>query len=195
MGRAKSKRILNFRPFCKTFAPTCCKPNGTKTLLQDEIEALYLMDILNIYQEEAAKKMGVSRPTFTRILKSARVKLTSAIISGYSIKIEDTKTCYRLALCSNNQNNFSNTTPLDKQIFIYKIENNKAILEETLPNPANETDRPAHIFPNLFAQKNINIFISSKIKDGLKYALIAKGIEAKIVKTCSKEDLQQIIIH
>lgn len=192
MGRMKSKRMLHFKPFCKNFAPTCKKPNGIKTLHHDEIEALYLMDIVNMYQKEAAKKMEISRPTFTRILKNARIKVTSAIVSGYELKIEDIKTSFNLAICSNDKNNFSNTTPLDKQIFLYRVQKG-VVLKEILQNPANETDRPAHIFPKLFMQKNINVFVSSKINDGLKYALIAKGIESRVMKECSEEDFKGML--
>lgn len=193
MGRNKTKRILNFKPFCKEYGPKCRGSNGLKKLFHEEIEALYLMDILNMYQKDAALKMGVSRPTFTRIVKNARVKLTSAIISGYELKIEDLATCCNIAICSDKENIFINTTPLDKYIYIYKVDNKKTILKEILINPANQINRPAHIFPNLFIEKNINLFISSKIQEGLKYALISKGIESKIVSKFSKDELQNLL--
>jgi predicted DNA-binding protein (UPF0251 family) len=34
-------------------------------------------------------RLGVSRPTFTRIVKGAREKIANALVSGYKIEIED----------------------------------------------------------------------------------------------------------
>lgn len=54
----------------------------------DEIEAIRLCDAESLGQEEAAKKMNVSQPTFSRILGSARHKIAKAIIEGKAIRIE-----------------------------------------------------------------------------------------------------------
>jgi len=59
-----------------------------ETLKLEEIEALNLKDVENMDQETAAKKMGVSRSTFQRIIKSARYKLVKAITEGKALKIE-----------------------------------------------------------------------------------------------------------
>lgn len=58
------------------------------TLSVDEHEALRLGDFLGLEQEEAAKRMKVSRQTFGRILTSARKKIADAIINAKAIKIE-----------------------------------------------------------------------------------------------------------
>jgi len=56
-------------------------------LTVEELEALRLKDLEGLNQEEAAKKMGISQPTFNRILSSARKKVTDALVSGKSIRI------------------------------------------------------------------------------------------------------------
>jgi len=61
---------------------------GEITLERDELEALKLKDYDNLLQEEAAQKMGISQPTFQRILSSARQKVTLAIIEGKAIRVE-----------------------------------------------------------------------------------------------------------
>jgi len=43
-------------------------------LTKDEIETIRLADFEGLYQEDAAREMEVSRPTFSRILNSARKK-------------------------------------------------------------------------------------------------------------------------
>ncbi|MFA5074703.1 MAG: DUF134 domain-containing protein [Candidatus Babeliales bacterium] len=57
-------------------------------LLMDEFEAIKLYDVDNLSQMEAAKKMGVSQPTFARILDRAYKKIANAIVFGKAIKIE-----------------------------------------------------------------------------------------------------------
>ena len=46
----------------------------------DELEALRLADLEGLYQEAAAERMGVSRPTFARILARARTAVARALI-------------------------------------------------------------------------------------------------------------------
>jgi uncharacterized protein len=53
-----------------------------------EIEALRWKEIENLDQEAGAEKMNISRPTFQRILASARYKIADALIKGKAIRIE-----------------------------------------------------------------------------------------------------------
>jgi len=46
----------------------------------DELEALRLADLEGLYQEAAAERMGVSRPTFARILARARTAVARALV-------------------------------------------------------------------------------------------------------------------
>jgi predicted DNA-binding protein (UPF0251 family) len=65
-------------------------PNHTLEIVQlskDEMEAIRLADLQGLYQENAANKMEISRPTFGRILSSARAKIADALINGKSIEI------------------------------------------------------------------------------------------------------------
>jgi predicted DNA-binding protein (UPF0251 family) len=51
----------------------------------DELEAIRLADVEGLYQEEAARRMGVSRPTYARILNSARAKVGRALLEGKAL--------------------------------------------------------------------------------------------------------------
>ena len=53
----------------------------------DEVEAIRLADIEDLYQAEAALKMGVSRPTFGNIIASAHKKIAVAILNGKALRI------------------------------------------------------------------------------------------------------------
>lgn len=54
----------------------------------EELEAVRLKDLEGLEQEECAQKMQVSRPTFQRILISAREKITDSLVNGKKLKIE-----------------------------------------------------------------------------------------------------------
>jgi predicted DNA-binding protein (UPF0251 family) len=74
---------------------TYFKPAGVPLLYLDEVcltveevEAIRLKDLEDLEQGECAKHMNISRPTFHRILNSARQKLAAALLNGKSIRIE-----------------------------------------------------------------------------------------------------------
>ena len=52
MGRDKNKRNLIYKPVFKEFIPENKQFTGVTVLLDEEMEAIYLMDVLNLYQEE-----------------------------------------------------------------------------------------------------------------------------------------------
>ncbi|MEJ5327032.1 MAG: DUF134 domain-containing protein [Candidatus Bathyarchaeia archaeon] len=52
-----------------------------------EIEALRLVDLDGLSQEEAGEKMGVSRGTIWRLVQSARKKTAQALTEGRPLKI------------------------------------------------------------------------------------------------------------
>jgi predicted DNA-binding protein (UPF0251 family) len=58
------------------------------SLLFEEYEAIRLIDYENLNQEEAAERMEVSRPTFTRVYKKARQTIARALVEGKAIMIE-----------------------------------------------------------------------------------------------------------
>jgi len=189
MPRKKSERNLNFKPIVKSFVPENNIYTGISSLLHEEIEAIYLMDVLNLYQEDAAKKMQVSRPTFTRILKNARKKTGTALVSGYKINIEDTKDDCIIAFCSTDKNIFNEIDPLQKYILIYQIKDDKINLINTINNPVYSNKlKPASILPKVLMENSVNIFISSRIGEGLKSSLLSKGIKPIGIKQIDSLD-------
>jgi predicted DNA-binding protein (UPF0251 family) len=57
-------------------------------LTVEEVEAIRLKDVEGLEQEECAQSMQISRPTFHRVLESARKKLADALLNGKAIRIE-----------------------------------------------------------------------------------------------------------
>ncbi|OIQ98867.1 hypothetical protein GALL_191090 [mine drainage metagenome] len=56
-------------------------------LAADELESLRLADEQGLYRVEAARKMGVSRQTFDRILRRARQSVARALVNGHALRI------------------------------------------------------------------------------------------------------------
>ncbi len=88
------------RPFCNRRiagrpAASIFKPIGVPiarleevVMTLDEFEAIRLADLDGLYQENAAEKMRISRPTFSRIVDSAHRKIADALVHGKSLRIE-----------------------------------------------------------------------------------------------------------
>ncbi len=90
MVRPHCPRIVSGLPAKRYF-----KPIGVPrrelcevVLSVDEYEAIRLADGEGLYHEQAAALMNISRPTFGRILQSARRKIAEALVNGKAIRIE-----------------------------------------------------------------------------------------------------------
>ena len=57
----------------------------------DELEAIRLADFNGLYQEDAAKKMDISRQTFGNIINSAHKKIADVLLNAKALKIEGGK--------------------------------------------------------------------------------------------------------
>lgn len=190
MAREKIKRTLNFKPLVKAFGPVEQKGENTITLFHEEIEAIYLMDLLGLYQADAAKKMNVSRPTFSRIMKSAHEKVAMALVSGANLIIKDQKGDYRVAFCSSDKESYKTITPLQPFIIIYHINEGEVVSTEVMDNPVFKLrGKPGQILPGFLSEHNVNFFVSSGIGDGLKHALAAKGVSSVVKKKVEVEKL------
>jgi len=76
--------VVGFKPIGR---PVWETPSVTLGL--DGLEALRLADLEGLYQEAAAEQMGVSRPTFARILTRARAAVAEALVEGKVLVIGD----------------------------------------------------------------------------------------------------------
>jgi len=90
MVRPRLCRRVRFNPDIVYFKPRGIPLRNLKEviLFVDEYEAIRLKDLEELEQEECAKKMNISQPTFHRLILSARKKIADAIIKGKAIRIE-----------------------------------------------------------------------------------------------------------
>ncbi|NKN33682.1 DUF134 domain-containing protein [Marichromatium bheemlicum] len=89
-GRRRRVRRIGLDPGRICFKP--CGRQGstleTVVLRADEMEALRLCDLERLYQEESARRMGISRTTLSRTLAQARAKVTGALLVGQRLVIQ-----------------------------------------------------------------------------------------------------------
>lgn len=90
MARPTKWRRIENMPSIPFFVPSEKDVSGVprNVLKLEELEAIRLKDLDGLEQSECAEKMEVSRPTFQRILLSAREKIADSLIHGKIIHIE-----------------------------------------------------------------------------------------------------------
>lgn len=90
MSRPTKWRKIEQIPAVSLFVPSETE-TGTVSeniLKLEELEAIRLKDLEGLEQGECADRMEVSRPTFQRILLSAREKIADSLVNGKAIHIE-----------------------------------------------------------------------------------------------------------
>lgn len=97
MPRLQKKRRVCCLPTHDTFEPCHAANQGRIHLRVDEYEAVRLIDLEQLTQEECAEQMGISRTTVQGIYKNARRKIADALVNGKSLRITggDYEVCKR----------------------------------------------------------------------------------------------------
>lgn len=91
MGRPEKLRKVGCGPDGRAFKPVGRPVDELEVepLRLDELEALRLADLEGLYQETAATRMGVSRPTFARILARARAAVARALVEERMLVVSE----------------------------------------------------------------------------------------------------------
>lgn len=88
--RPRKCRIVRSSPLSRFYKPRgipMCELQVV-SLKDEEWEAIQLADYRGLAQSAAAENMGVSRPTFSRILSAARGAVAKALTEGAALKID-----------------------------------------------------------------------------------------------------------
>ena len=90
MPRPLKCRRVEFMPSVTYFKPAGIPMRVLEEVILslEEAEALRLKDLAGLEQSDGAESMNVSRPTFQRVLASARQKIADALLNGKAIRIE-----------------------------------------------------------------------------------------------------------
>lgn len=107
----------------------------------DEAEALRLADLGGLYQEAAARCMGVSRQTFGRIIETARRKVADAILNGKALRIDggeiiigQGEQIMKIAVPSRDgqvDEHFGHC----KEFLVFRVEGKNLVEEPAIPSP------------------------------------------------------------
>jgi len=190
-------RPLNERRLGAPIPPRVMKPAGIPAreleevrLGLDEAEALRLADLEGLYQEAAARSMGVSRQTFGRIVETARRKIADAVLNGKSLRIdgdtsfisEQGETIMKIAVPSRDglvDEHFGHC----KEFLVYRLENGALIDEKTIPSPQGcgcKTGISAEL-----ARAGVSHLVAGNMGEGAVRVLTSHGI--KVVRGASGE--------
>jgi predicted DNA-binding protein (UPF0251 family) len=90
MPRPQKCRRIGWEPGASSFKPAGVTGHALEqvTLSLDELEAVRLADLEELYQEQAAQRMEVSRQTFGNIVASAHRKLADCVVNGKILRIQ-----------------------------------------------------------------------------------------------------------
>ena len=88
-GRPRKTRFVQKAPDIKQFSPRgrIGRP-GHLELKMEEFESIRLTDHVGLKQCDAAKFMGISQQTFSRVLNNARRAIAKALVKGEIIRIK-----------------------------------------------------------------------------------------------------------
>ncbi len=87
MPRPKKLKIVHHLLESIHFRPLG-KDSGRIVLELEELEAIRLADYEGLYQEDAARQMGISRQTFGRLLSRAHRKVADALLNKKVLTVE-----------------------------------------------------------------------------------------------------------
>ncbi|MDD3980918.1 MAG: DUF134 domain-containing protein [Spirochaetia bacterium] len=148
----------------------------------DEAEALRLADLEGLYQEAAARSMGVSRQTFGRIVEIARRKVADAILNGKALKIEGGEinladqgdSIMKIAVPSRDglvDEHFGHC----KEFLVYRVEKDKLVEEQAIPSPADCGCKSG--IGAVLARSGITHLVGGHMGEGAFKVLQAQGIK------------------
>ena len=148
----------------------------------DELEALRLADLEGLYQDAAARAMGISRQTFGRIIASARKKTANALLNGKALRI--TGGNIRLKNAGEEVMKIAVPTVGDQidqhfghceKYSIFTIEENAIKAEETMAS--SQTCGCKSNAASTLAQSGVKILIAGGIGNGAVNVLASNGIK------------------
>jgi len=90
MPRPFKDKIVKNDPIATHFKPSFIEAEylNEVVITREEIEAIRLGDVEKMRQREAATAMGISQPTFYRLLNQCRKKMADALVNGKLIRVK-----------------------------------------------------------------------------------------------------------
>lgn len=200
------KRNYSVKPICFSYGPLTCKPKEVLSLSADELEAMVLADFKGLYQEECATQLGVSRPTFAKLIKRARKKMVEMVMFGKGLSLVEEKKNFTVVFPTNTRSTIHPYFLTAKQFAFAKIENGAIVSILYQENPIYRElmekqtiivdDSSAagmaagRIIPPLL--KGADILITQTIGEGIRRNIEGGGINIEITDA---DDIDTFLQH
>ena len=200
------KRNYSVKPTCHSFGPLSCRPKEMLPLSADELEAMVLADFQGLYQEECAAQLGVSRPTFAKLIKRARKKMAEMVMYGKGITLIDEKKSYVVVFPTDHRSEIHPYFLTARQFAFAKVENGSIvsiaykenpIYRELIEKGAEIVDDSSaaglaagRIIPPLL--KGGDILAVKSIGDGIRRNIEGSGINVEITDA---DDIDAVVGH
>jgi uncharacterized protein len=202
MGLNKHRKIT-FKPTYFHFGPLDSDPLNTLKLNDDELEALYLADFQGLYQEDCSKSLGVSRPTFIKILKSARRKTMEMYMFGKAIEVNKSKREFVLVFPTNDRISLHTYFITAKYFAFATIDNSKIVSISYKDNPIYHEliEKNIDIIDDESAKgmaagkfippllDGASILVTQQLGEGMKRNIEGMGINVKFVKEYNIDEI------
>lgn len=199
--RTSKKRNITFKPTCFSFGPLTQMPKETIHLRDDELEALYLADFKVLYHEDCAQALGVSRPTFAKLIKQARKKMVEMLMYGKEIALIKEPHNFTLAFATDDRISVHPYFLVAKFFAFAKVEDGVITSITYKENPIHRellqkggdiiNDESAkglaagRVIPPLL--KEANILVAQTLGDGIRRNIEGMGISIELTP-CSELD-------
>ncbi|MBN2963824.1 DUF134 domain-containing protein [Sulfurospirillum sp. T05] len=129
------KHRLTCKPCAGRFGALEAQGHEKISLLHEELEALYLADYKGLYHEECAKHLGVSRPTFAKLLKGGRKKCVQMLLFKKALHVNERATHLVYAVPTDDKQTLSLHFNVARYFALLFVESDVIARTVFLPNP------------------------------------------------------------
>ena len=151
-------------------------------LTLDELEAMRLADYEGLYQEAAARSMGISRQTFGRIIQQAHRKIAEAVLFGKILKIQggpvrplEEEETRMIAVPTTQHGAVDEHFGHCDKFTLFRVDQGQVLSQETLPSPG-ECGCKSDI-ASVLAARGVTVLLTGGIGPGAIRVLEGNGIK------------------
>lgn len=200
---------LTCKPRALRVGPLSPNSGQMMHLLHEELEALYLADVKGLYHEACAEAMDVSRPTFAKLLKSARRKCALMFIQGHSLQIDPKPSKLRIILPSDDGKTLSDRFQSARYFVTMVWDGYEVGLESMVSNPIYKQLEASGIEPVSDGQakglgsgrlippllQNASLVCALEIGDGMRRNIEGLGLDIQILPQSAQGELLVKIVE
>jgi len=160
------------------------EPSASVELTLDELEAIRLADYEGLYQEAAARSMGISRQTFGRIIQQAHRKIAEAVLFGKILKIHggpirplEEEETMMIAVPTTQHGAVDQHFGNCDKFTLFKVDRSQGTIlsQETLPSPGGCGCRSD--IASVLAARGVTVLLTGGIGPGAIRVLEGHGIQ------------------